>query len=353
MEKLLWESGLFITPRHLELIEIMIKKNFDNRMSAIIKQTGLHIDSSAGGTEWQVIDVGSGQIQVKAGKAIFADYEFVEMASDSDSISVPVGGATHYVIVTRSDNENETGTIAVTAGSLTLTGTDTLFTEELETGDRILMDSQGAHANNEVELIIASVTDDTHLIVESLDADGDAVSFSTEAGNSFSCIGRFTSGRPASGNKNIRNHDQATLVVTTSPGSYSDGIQLATVVNNAGTLTITDLRDSNKLETMFSGDVTLNRYVWKKVEFTDTTSEQTLTTDAGELTLAKLDSGQSALPYFAEKVHVEIGTAYQDRQGHISTEPTINASGNVTSGITMSDVGSSGTLYFDIIVTQL
>ena len=93
-------------------------------------------------------------------------------------------------------------------------------------------------------------------------------------------------------------------------------------------------------------------YVWKKVALSDSESEQTLTTESGELTLANLDSDQSLLPTFTEPVQITVGCAYQDRQAWISTEPTIST-GNVTFGITLSSAGVEGTPYFDILVRQL
>ena len=82
-------------------------------------------------------------------------------------------------------------------------------------------------------------------------------------------------------------------------------------------------------------------------------TEQTLTTGSGELTLAKLDSGQSALPIFSGNISVEIPNKYQDRNVSISTDPSIDSDGNVTFGLTLSDTGPLGTAYYDIKVNQM
>ena len=95
-----------------------------------------------------------------------------------------------------------------------------------------------------------------------------------------------------------------------------------------------------------------NVYVWRKVALSDTLTEQTLTTGSGELTAAKMDSSQGALPTFVAEISVDISSGYQDRTVYVSTAPTIS-SGNVTFGLTMSEVGDAGTPYFDIIVRQM
>ena len=95
-----------------------------------------------------------------------------------------------------------------------------------------------------------------------------------------------------------------------------------------------------------------NVYLWKKVQLSDVTTEQTLVTGSGELSLANLDSGQSALPTFSGTVLAAIGTAFQDRAAYISTPATVSG-GNVTFGVKLSTAGPSGTPYFDIIVIQL
>jgi len=94
------------------------------------------------------------------------------------------------------------------------------------------------------------------------------------------------------------------------------------------------------------------RYIWKKVQLSDTLSEQTLTTGSGLLTLVNLDSGQSYLPTFSGTVKALIGSAYQDRKAYISTDASVSV-GNVTFGVKLSGAGPSGTPYFDIIVEQL
>jgi len=93
-------------------------------------------------------------------------------------------------------------------------------------------------------------------------------------------------------------------------------------------------------------------YVWKKVQFTDTTSEQNFITGSGYLTLAALDSGQASLPTFSGDVQVVIGPAYQDRQAYI-TDPPVVVGGTVQFGVTLSDVGAAGTAYFDILIREM
>lgn len=95
-----------------------------------------------------------------------------------------------------------------------------------------------------------------------------------------------------------------------------------------------------------------NIYVWNKVSLSDVTTEQTLITAAGNLTLANLDSGQTALPTFSGDVEVRVGSGYQDRTAFKSTTETISG-GNVTFGITLSSAGTPGVPYFDILIRQM
>ena len=74
-----------------------------------------------------------------------------------------------------------------------------------------------------------------------------------------------------------------------------------------------------------------------------------------ELTLEKLDSGQSSLPSFAAPVTVEIVAKRQERDVIKTTHESIVA-GNVTFGLTLSKIGdnySDGYCYFDIVITEL
>ena len=93
-------------------------------------------------------------------------------------------------------------------------------------------------------------------------------------------------------------------------------------------------------------------YVWKKVALFNVLTEQTLITGSGELTLAKLDSSQSALPTFSGDVLVQIAGGYQERDVHKTTVESISG-GNVTFGLTLDDFGEGESCYFDIIVRQL
>lgn len=249
MEEVLFKAGLCITDRALELMQHLAKRNFENRMKALIKTTGLAISYTDAGLDddWQIIDAGGANIQIKAGVAIFDNYQAVEMSSDSDSIPITVGGTVYTVLIQRGDQEKEPGTVQVTAGSLAIVGTNTLFSDEFEVGEWLQFD--GTNSNNEVPLIIASITDNTHLTVESIDGNGDAVSFTNESGMDIYSVGRFANGYPAGGDDNhLRNHDEISIIVTDSPGGYSHKIVLGTVANNAGVLTIVDQREDSLLE---------------------------------------------------------------------------------------------------------
>lgn len=93
-------------------------------------------------------------------------------------------------------------------------------------------------------------------------------------------------------------------------------------------------------------------YIWNRVALSDVETEQTLITGSGELTLAKLDSGQGSLPSFSGNINVEIGSGYQERGVYISTIPSISG-GSVTFGLTLYKAGYGGTPYFDIKIKQL
>jgi len=101
-----------------------------------------------------------------------------------------------------------------------------------------------------------------------------------------------------------------------------------------------------------------DEFIWKKVALADYTdvpaTEETFITGTGELTAGALDSPQTNLPTFrSSNTHViQVTTAYQDRGVHLSTEPTVDSSGRVTFGLTLSESGIEGTAcYFDIKLT--
>lgn len=250
MEKYLAKKGAFITARHIEMLQELVYKNIERRLKSLVKTPGLAIISDQNGLQddWKITDAGSSNIQIKAGLAILDNYEVIELENDSDNIAVTDDSTTYTVIATRDDDEDEEGTIAVTTGSLTLEGTGTSFEDHIEAGDWILLEGS-SYSGNEVPLIVGSVTDDDTLVVESIDGDGNDVSLTTESGLTFSKIGRFASGYPAgSENENIVNHDAVEIVLTTSPGSYSNYITLGTVSNTSGSLTIVDSREDSILE---------------------------------------------------------------------------------------------------------
>ncbi len=251
MESLLAKSGLYLTHRNLDLIQILNKKNINCRMKSLIKSTGLVINRDGAGNledNWKITDAGSGNIIVQAGKAILSDHECVELEADSSPLAVVDDSTIYYVLLTFNDNECEKGTVSVTNGSLVIAGTNTKFYDELKVGEWVRCDS-ASYINNEVPLIISSITNNTSLTVESIDAKGSPVSFTTESDMSYSNIGRFATGFPSgSQNENIRNHDRAVLIVATTPSLYDPKVTLGTVSNSGGTLTIDDKRDSSLLE---------------------------------------------------------------------------------------------------------
>lgn len=96
-------------------------------------------------------------------------------------------------------------------------------------------------------------------------------------------------------------------------------------------------------------------YTWKAVSLSDVETQQTLTTGSGELTLAKLDSGQSALPTFVSPVTVDVGSKYQERGCQKTTIESISG-GNVSFGLTLDEYGenhSDGDCKFDITITAI
>ena len=255
-----------MTNRVMSLFTHLQKKNIDLRLEALLQQTGLAIGYTSNilNDDWKIIDAGGGNIQVKAGVAVFSDYEAAELSADSDSIAVANDLVVYTVLVTRADYEKEVGTIAVTAGSLTLTGTDTLFDDEFEVGEWIKLDA--ANAANQVPLIIASIASNTSMTVEAIDGEGNPVSFANENTIDFWSIGRFANGYPSSGDdENIRNHDNISIVVTTDAPTIANPlyIKLGTVSNNAGTLTIVDSREASLLQSktyypnIFSSEVNM------------------------------------------------------------------------------------------------
>ena len=246
MEKVLFKSGLHMTNRVLSLFTHLQKKNIDLRLEALLSQPGLAISYGNSGLEddLQIIDAGGGSIQVKAGIAVFSDYEAAELDADSDSIAITDDSAVYTVLITRADYEKEVGTVAVTTGSLTIAGTSTLFDDEFDVGERFMIDA--TNAANQVPLIIASIASNVSMTVKAIDGNGDPVALVNEATLDFWSIGWFANGLPSGGDdENIRNHDQITIVVTLAPGGYSPSIVLGTVARTGAALTIVDQREAS------------------------------------------------------------------------------------------------------------
>lgn len=261
MEKPILNTGLFVSARVLRLMREKLELNITNRIKSLVKQTGLILEfNSAGaiGDDWEIVSAGIGQIQINPGMAILDTYEFVELAAITDAITIPSAGPIYYVLLLRltdaltetwsdrDDQEKEKGTIEVVAGSLVLTGTNTAFDEIFEVGDRILLDA--TDPANQKELIIETVTDATHITVSATDADGDSVSFANESTIDFFHIGKYISGYPTSGDKNLLEHDVPAIVLTTNKASYSNYIEIGNVNYVAGmTPTIVDSRQESMM----------------------------------------------------------------------------------------------------------
>jgi len=264
MEKVLFKSGLHMTNRVLSLFTHLQKKNIDIRLEALLQQTGLAIGYTSNilDSDWEIVDAGGGSIQVKAGIAVFSDYEAAELDADSDSIAITDDSAVYTVLITRADYEKEVGTVAITTGSLTIAGTSTLFDDEFEVGERFMIDA--TNAANQVPLIIASIASNVSMTVEAIDGNGDPVALVNEATLDFWSVGRFANGYPSGGDdENLRNHDQITIVVTLAPGGYSPSIVLGTVARTGAALTIVDQREASLLQSktyypnIFSSEVNM------------------------------------------------------------------------------------------------
>jgi hypothetical protein len=250
MKKISFKKGLFMTTRLLQLLCSFNIDNLTKLLKILTYNTGVKTKYNTTGVldnSLQVMDGGGGNVYVKAGMALLDDFEPVELTADSGNMAVPDGGVIYSIMIGRQDTEKEVGTISVSNGSLTLTGTDTKFTEALQTGDRIILDS--SNPGNQGTLIIDTVTDDTTASVEAVDANGNTISFTTESGLDFTVVGKFAEGYPIGGvDRSVRNNDEVLFVVTEIPGSYPDLIILAEVTNNSGVLNINDKRDLSLLE---------------------------------------------------------------------------------------------------------
>lgn len=252
MEKLLAKAGLFMTTRNLNILQDLLLRNLTRLVDAVSTSTGLIIAYGTDGQladDWEIEDMGSGNIRVKAGIAILPDHEIIELEADSDSMAVTDDSSDYSVIIKLSTDsdyiEKEKGTVAVATSSLTLTGTGTLFLEEFEVGERIALDA--TNAANQVPLIIDSITSNTELAVSATDGNGGAVALTTETGIDFWSIGRFAAGYPAGADtENIRNHNKVAISITASPAG--DYITLGTVNRTGASVTITDSREASLLE---------------------------------------------------------------------------------------------------------
>jgi hypothetical protein len=250
MKEISFKKGLFMTTRLMQLLSKFNVDSLKKLLKLLTYNTGVKTKYNTTGVlddSLKVMDGGGGNVYVKSGMALLDDFEPVELTEDSGNMAVPDGGVIYSIMIGRQDTEKEIGTIAVSNGSLTLTGTDTKFTEVLQAGDRIILDS--SNPGNQGTLIIDTVTDDTTASVESVDANGNTISFTTESGLDFTVVGKFAEGYPIGGaDRSVRNNDKVLFVVTEIPGSYPDLIILAEVTNNSGVLNINDKRDLSLLE---------------------------------------------------------------------------------------------------------
>lgn len=183
-------------------------------------------------TDWLAAKTGDNEITVQPGKAVlFSTYpRKVELAA-SKALAIPTGDATYKVLIKYAESNYEEGTVDVTNGSATVTGTGTKFTEIFAVNRRIVI--------NDEPYTVLSVESDTSLtLAENYSGD-------TDTDLNFKTGGWFTA-YPESINDNlIYGYDSYEFVIKTG-AKEDDEYWIAEVVVSGGVITtVTDKRTEN------------------------------------------------------------------------------------------------------------
>ncbi|HEX2868747.1 MAG TPA: hypothetical protein VHO03_17025 [Ignavibacteriales bacterium] len=184
------------------------------------------------GTEWQALKDITGGLKIKAGRAIVkSDHPRPISLLQDVVLSKPALDGTYTAVISYQEKNTEEGTVSLTQGSATVTGTGTKFKSVLGPGRRIIVEGAA--------YTVLTVESDTSLTLES------AYTGTSLTGKAFSTGGWFYGTAPASVDDNcIYFYDDYKLEIKASAleGEY----KIAEVTVSGGEIiTVTDKRTDN------------------------------------------------------------------------------------------------------------
>ncbi len=237
MSKFIDYPELFIEDTELNrMINLIDSSGYRNILVQMTETFGIFKRVRDGSfTSLQVYNSSSGKIGIYSGLAFGSDGNFINVPANlPDLFSVPSDGIYRRVFIQYAQTQVETGTIAVTTGG-TITGTGTVFTQLFKPGKNIeiinsLLGNNGVYG-------ITAVSSDTSMTAASFPAN--------ESGLSFKFQGVYTpSVSIPDGNKRPYWYDSYNITLQADTVTETDTMFcLGRVVNNAGVITITDVRD--------------------------------------------------------------------------------------------------------------
>ncbi|WP_461372950.1 hypothetical protein [Candidatus Aquicultor sp.] len=213
----------------------MIRNEYWDIINRLTYTYGLIINQTTGADVWKVTQTGNNAILINAGKGIVLDADgnprTIELTTNYAITNIPAADGAYKVLVKHAVHNFEDGTITLTNGSATVTGSGTEFTKIFAANRKLIV---GDYAYN-----IQSVESDTSLTLTQ------NFTGTTTASLQFKVGGWFISEPAAIADKLIYEHDGLSFVVKTG-AQNSDEYWLAELTVSGGVITVvTDKRDQN------------------------------------------------------------------------------------------------------------
>ncbi|MGE5683446.1 MAG: hypothetical protein ACM34K_21510 [Bacillota bacterium] len=163
MSRIKHATGLKLDSLELNKMQDLQLLNAWNLINLLIKSFGLIVTKSGPdslGDEWKVEKASDTSIRINPGKAILKDGvpRPVSLLS-SQIISIPGEDSTYQLVVKYAENSIEKGTVTVSNGSASITGSGTKFTEVFGPNRRIIID--------DAAYTILTVNSDTSITLDS------------------------------------------------------------------------------------------------------------------------------------------------------------------------------------------
>jgi hypothetical protein len=239
MSKLKTEN---INPFYLGHLEMdrwqeLLNSNHQNNLSSLIKTYGLIIqqtDTNVFATDWKVLSVSSNIVSVNTGYALVikSDGKLAYIYNSAvQQVAIPSTDGTYKLLLAYTTKNTEIGTVALSNGSAAVLGTGTEFTKLFGPNRRLIV--------NDIPYTVLSVTDDTHLTLETPYSGGSLTLQPFKVGGWFPT---YPAGIP---DNYIYEYDSLQFVLRTGTKTNME-YWLAEVVVTGGVITaITDKRSLN------------------------------------------------------------------------------------------------------------